>query len=83
MEKSWAAVKNVVSAVKDLTASNTPIGDSDSPHMGKCGICLRSLKSGFEVGSNSATLSHGAGKYHSACANFWVNRVEIALPALS
>ena len=59
-----------------------------------CGLCLLSLsqsnadmrpaeneKGNVEV--LESILSHGSRRYHSTCANFWVNRVDFVLPTLT
>lgn len=57
-----------------------------------CGICLLNVSSNdhiskLESAQNGkfvdAILKHGNGMYHSTCANFWVNRVELVLPSLN
>ena len=57
-----------------------------------CGICLLSTSSHHQfskpnLGQNGklfdAILKHGNQIYHSTCANFWVNRVELVLPTLN
>ena len=47
-----------------------------------CGICLRPVRVG-EGDSSAAVVEHGGSWYHAACANLWVNRVELTLPSLT
>ena len=59
-----------------------------------CGICLLNISSNHQKFSNhgnpeqngkliDSVLNHGNRLYHSTCANFWVNRIDLALPKLS
>jgi len=57
-----------------------------------CGICLLNVSSNNHISKLEseqngkfvdAVLQHGNGMYHSTCANFWVNRVELVLPSLN
>ena len=57
-----------------------------------CGICLLNVSSNNHISKLEseqngkfvdAVLKHGNGMYHSTCANFWVNRVELVLPTLN
>ena len=58
-----------------LASNNTT--NNNSPGGAICGICLRPL------GSCESLVEHGGAWYHAACANLWVNRVELTLPALA
>jgi hypothetical protein len=89
IEKHWTALKSSIAPahnLKDATPSvaESPVEEQQIDSNSKCGLCLRNLQgSGSFDASNIANLSHGIDSYHAACANFWVNRVAAALPALS
>ena len=44
-----------------------------------CGLCLLDV----DWDSSRSKLSYGGRFYHAACANFWINLVDLTLPALS
>ena len=48
-----------------------------------CGICLLNVdKSTGTSKQADGKLMYGGRQYHSACANFWCNRVDSVLPSL-
>ena len=59
-------------------APNNTTTNNNSPG-GVCGICLRPLG----ACGGSSLVEHCGAWYHAACANLWVNRVELTLPALA
>ena len=61
-------------------ASNNTTTNNNSPGGAICGICLRPLGA---CGGSGGLVEHGGAWYHAACANLWVNRVELTLPALA
>ena len=56
-----------------------------------CGLCLLSVSNfNYLTRDNKentelvdTVLEHGNRMYHSTCANFWVNKVDIVLPRLT
>ena len=55
-----------------------------------CGLCLLNVPSSKYPNDNNqsnavidSVLEHASRKYHSTCANFWVNRVNVDLPTLA
>ena len=61
-----------------LASNNTTTTNNISPG-GVCGICLRPLG----ACGGSSLVEHGGAWYHAACANLWVNRVDLTLPTLA
>ena len=78
-------VCSLIQAFPDA-ASYAPHVDATDAHS-PCGICLVDLNDRPVEWSNwtmsTACLAYGSKKYHSTCANFWCNKVNPVLPALS
>jgi len=72
-------------AFPDAAAYPPPIDTTDASS--PCGICLVDLNDKPLEWSNwkmsTACLAYGSKNYHSTCANFWCNKVNPVLPALS
>lgn len=49
-----------------------------------CSVCLTPVSSGINQApaASSGRITLAGRDYHAACANFWVNRVRMSLPAL-
>lgn len=48
-----------------------------------CGVCVTPVPaSTVEVEPGTAVISLAGRVYHASCANLWVNRIELSLPAL-
>ena len=63
-----------------------------SSHNELCGLCLLNVsnpncssKADNKINSMmvDTSLKHGSRVYHSTCANFWVNQIDLVLPTLS
>jgi hypothetical protein len=61
----------------DLTPAVLKTDDYSSRNRA-CGLCL--LDVDWE---SKSKLSYGGRFYHSACANFWINFVDLTLPSLT
>jgi len=52
-----------------------------------CGLCLLDVDWQSDDASKSTSslpkLSYGGRQYHAACANFWINFVDLTLPSLT
>ena len=74
-----------IQAFPDAAAYPPPIDTTDASS--PCGICLVDLNDKPLEWSNwkmsTACLAYGSKNYHSTCANFWCNKVNPVLPALS
>ena len=80
----------LVKQLENSYENNSSNNDRQESLLDSCGLCLLSV-SRSTVKSEDAQhgivmdsiLTHNNRRYHSTCANFWVNRVEVALPALN
>jgi len=67
----------------DLTAAVLYADDVQSRDR-TCGLCLLDVDWQPEDAPNSLPkLSYGGRHYHAACANFWINFVDLTLPSLT
>ena len=49
-----------------------------------CGLCLLDVDwQPCDVSVSLPKLSYGGRQYHAACANFWINFVDLTLPSLT
>ena len=50
-----------------------------------CGLCLLDVdwQPSRDAAVSLPKLSYGGRQYHAACANFWINFVDLTLPSLT
>ena len=73
---------------KEQSLCNTKKSTQEISDM--CGLCLLSVSRSNCPSKDEqytlvldSVLDHGNRRYHSTCANFWVNRVDFVLPTLT